>query len=231
MLHSTPPAGRGQVIGLLGGSFDPPHAGHVHITREALRRFGLDRVWWLVSPGNPLKAHGPAPLERRLEAARAMMDHPRSGDQRFRGPGRHPLHGRDPAQPLRAPSRPAFRVADGGRQPGAVPSLAGLAGDHADGSRSGCWRGRGYAPRRAARGRRGSSAGRRSRLGRAGFWAAAPRPPGATSTCRWWRCPPAGCGRRAAGARARGNNTNAHCARRPAAIKSRPWRERFPDGS
>jgi len=77
MLHSTPPAGRGQVIGLLGGSFDPPHAGHVHITREALRRFGLDRVWWLVSPGNPLKAHGPAPLERRLEAARAMMDHPR----------------------------------------------------------------------------------------------------------------------------------------------------------
>ncbi|NHW17456.1 adenylyltransferase/cytidyltransferase family protein, partial [Escherichia coli] len=45
----------GQTIGLLGGSFDPPHQGHVNITRQALTRFGLDRVWWLVSPGNPLK--------------------------------------------------------------------------------------------------------------------------------------------------------------------------------
>lgn len=68
---------RGQVIGLLGGSFDPPHEGHVHITREALKRFGLDRVWWLVSPGNPLKENGPAPLQDRMAAARAIMDHPR----------------------------------------------------------------------------------------------------------------------------------------------------------
>jgi nicotinate-nucleotide adenylyltransferase len=64
-------------VGLLGGSFDPPHAGHAHITREALKRFGLDAVWWLVSPGNPLKARGPAPLERRLEVARSVMRHPR----------------------------------------------------------------------------------------------------------------------------------------------------------
>ena len=64
-------------MGLLGGSFDPPHAGHVHITREALKRFGLDRVWWLVSPGNPLKQRGPAALERRIAAARALVDHPR----------------------------------------------------------------------------------------------------------------------------------------------------------
>ncbi|WP_323766427.1 nicotinate-nucleotide adenylyltransferase [Marinovum sp.] len=68
---------RGQTIGLLGGSFDPPHDGHVHITREALKRFGLDRVWWLVSPGNPLKAHGPAPLDERMAAARRIMRHPR----------------------------------------------------------------------------------------------------------------------------------------------------------
>jgi nicotinate-nucleotide adenylyltransferase len=67
----------GQAVGLLGGSFDPPHAGHVHITREALKRFGLDRVWWLVSPGNPLKAQEPAPLDRRMAAARAAMRHPR----------------------------------------------------------------------------------------------------------------------------------------------------------
>lgn len=72
-----PPARPGGVIGLLGGSFDPPHAGHVHITREALKRFGLDSIWWLVSPGNPLKSRGPAPLERRMQAARAIMQHPR----------------------------------------------------------------------------------------------------------------------------------------------------------
>ena len=64
-------------IGLLGGSFDPPHQGHVHITEMALRRFGLDRVWWLVSPGNPLKAHGPAPLAARIAAARRMQHDPR----------------------------------------------------------------------------------------------------------------------------------------------------------
>jgi nicotinate-nucleotide adenylyltransferase len=72
-----PVAVAGQVIGLLGGSFDPPHAGHVHITRTALTRFGLDRVWWLVSPGNPLKTQGPRPLAERMQAARAMMRHPR----------------------------------------------------------------------------------------------------------------------------------------------------------
>nr|WP_269812785.1 nicotinate-nucleotide adenylyltransferase [Pontibaca salina] len=66
----------GMSIGLLGGSFDPAHKGHAHITREALKRFGLDRVWWLVSPGNPLKEHGPAPLAERIERACAVMRHP-----------------------------------------------------------------------------------------------------------------------------------------------------------
>ena len=77
MRQGWPIARAGQVIGLLGGSFDPPHQGHAHITREALKRFGLDRVWWLVSPGNPLKPEGPAPLVKRMEAARAVMDHSR----------------------------------------------------------------------------------------------------------------------------------------------------------
>ncbi|MEM8631231.1 MAG: nicotinate-nucleotide adenylyltransferase [Pseudomonadota bacterium] len=77
-MHSDwPKATAGMTVGLLGGSFDPPHEGHAHITREALKRFGLDRVWWLVSPGNPLKAKGPQPLERRLAAARQVMQHPR----------------------------------------------------------------------------------------------------------------------------------------------------------
>ena len=77
MKAGLPIARPGQVIGLLGGSFDPAHAGHVHITRHALRRFALDRVWWLVSPGNPLKPVGPAPLERRLKIARQVMQHPK----------------------------------------------------------------------------------------------------------------------------------------------------------
>ncbi|WP_170762425.1 nicotinate-nucleotide adenylyltransferase [Ruegeria lacuscaerulensis] len=78
MLRSTIPFARpGQVVGLFGGSFDPPHQGHVHVTREAMKAFGLDRVWWLVSPGNPLKKRGPAPLERRLKAAKAVIQHPR----------------------------------------------------------------------------------------------------------------------------------------------------------
>ncbi|MEY1556624.1 nicotinate-nucleotide adenylyltransferase [Yoonia sp. R2331] len=76
MRQDFPVARRGQVIGLLGGSFDPAHQGHVQITQAALKRFGLNRVWWLVTPGNPLKTNGPAPLPVRLQAARAVMQHP-----------------------------------------------------------------------------------------------------------------------------------------------------------
>jgi nicotinate-nucleotide adenylyltransferase len=69
---------RGMVVGLLGGSFDPAHDGHVHISREALKRLGLDRIWWLVSPGNPLKHRAPAPLAQRIARARALTaDDPR----------------------------------------------------------------------------------------------------------------------------------------------------------
>ena len=75
--QGMPYARAGQVVGLLGGSFDPAHAGHVHITQAALTRLGLDRVWWLVSPGNPLKAHGPAPIEARIMRAKTIMQHPK----------------------------------------------------------------------------------------------------------------------------------------------------------
>lgn len=64
-------------IGLLGGSFDPAHQGHVNITRNALARFGLDRIWWLVSPGNPLKSHSPAPIATRIAEARRLIHDPR----------------------------------------------------------------------------------------------------------------------------------------------------------
>ncbi|SOB90922.1 nicotinate-nucleotide adenylyltransferase [Rhodobacter sp. JA431] len=77
MKQGFPIATRGQRIGLLGGSFDPAHEGHAHITREAMRRFGLDRVWWLVSPGNPLKPRGPAPMASRIAQARRVMADPK----------------------------------------------------------------------------------------------------------------------------------------------------------
>jgi nicotinate-nucleotide adenylyltransferase len=77
VIPGGPLAFAGQRIGLLGGSFDPPHAGHVHISRWALKAFGLDRVWWLVSPGNPLKPDAPADLARRLAAGRAIVTNPR----------------------------------------------------------------------------------------------------------------------------------------------------------
>jgi nicotinate-nucleotide adenylyltransferase len=77
MRQGFPLAAKGMVVGLLGGSFDPAHEGHVHITREALKRMGLDQVWWLVSPGNPLKARRPAPIADRLRRAKAVMRDPR----------------------------------------------------------------------------------------------------------------------------------------------------------
>ena len=76
-MQGFPVAPAGMRVGLLGGSFDPAHAGHVLITLRALAAFRLDRVWWLVSPGNPLKARGPAELARRVAAAEALMRHPR----------------------------------------------------------------------------------------------------------------------------------------------------------
>ena len=64
------PRPRGKKIGLLGGSFNPAHAGHLHISRLALKRLKLDEVWWLVSPQNPLKEKkGMASLEHRLTSA------------------------------------------------------------------------------------------------------------------------------------------------------------------
>jgi len=67
--------GRRVRVGLLGGSFNPAHAGHAHIARTALRRLRLDQVWLLVSPGNPLKrVAGMAPLVERLAGAAAIGD-------------------------------------------------------------------------------------------------------------------------------------------------------------
>jgi nicotinate-nucleotide adenylyltransferase len=73
-------------IGLLGGSFDPPHEGHREISLMALKRLGLDRVWWLVTPGNPLKdASKLTKLEDRVAAATKVARHPRIAVTGFSG--------------------------------------------------------------------------------------------------------------------------------------------------
>lgn len=65
-------------IGLLGGSFNPAHDGHRHISLAAFRRLGVDEVWWLVSPQNPLKSsEGMESLENRLKQAQKIANHPR----------------------------------------------------------------------------------------------------------------------------------------------------------
>ncbi len=76
--HGIPPYATGQRIGLLGGSFNPPHEAHRAISLFAMKRLGLDRIWWLVTPGNPLK-QGRAlhALRDRMAAAEAVARHPR----------------------------------------------------------------------------------------------------------------------------------------------------------
>jgi len=65
-------------VGLFGGSFNPPHQGHVLVAEIALRRLGLDQLWWMVTPGNPLKNHGElAALEERVELSRKIAPGPK----------------------------------------------------------------------------------------------------------------------------------------------------------
>ncbi|MDI1262319.1 MAG: nicotinate-nucleotide adenylyltransferase [bacterium] len=68
----------GMRVGLLGGSFNPPHAAHRAISQFALKRLKLDRVWWLLTPGNPLKDNGRLHgLSERADAARQLAADPR----------------------------------------------------------------------------------------------------------------------------------------------------------
>lgn len=68
----------GMSIGLFGGSFNPPHDGHRHVVLTALQRLQLDRLWWLVSPGNPLKKNDGLPsLCERIARSCDLMSHPR----------------------------------------------------------------------------------------------------------------------------------------------------------
>ena len=76
-LHDTQ-RWRGMRIGLFGGTFNPPHAGHIHATQIALKYLGLDAVWWMVTPGNPLKTKSNLPdLAIRMEHCRTLVTNPR----------------------------------------------------------------------------------------------------------------------------------------------------------
>ena len=65
-------------VGLFGGSFNPAHEGHLHVSRMAIQALELDRLWWLVSPQNPLKSTDEmAPFAQRFASAERMAKHPR----------------------------------------------------------------------------------------------------------------------------------------------------------
>jgi nicotinate-nucleotide adenylyltransferase len=76
--QAIPPYSAGMRIGLLGGSFNPPHLAHRAISLFAIKRLKLDRVWWLVTPGNPLKElNALRDLQARMQAAREVAADPR----------------------------------------------------------------------------------------------------------------------------------------------------------
>jgi nicotinate-nucleotide adenylyltransferase len=66
---------KGMAVGLFGGSFNPPHAGHALVAETAIRRLRLDQLWWIVTPGNPLKDHRAlAPLAERIRLSEELLD-------------------------------------------------------------------------------------------------------------------------------------------------------------
>jgi nicotinate-nucleotide adenylyltransferase len=74
----TPLVFPGQRIGIMGGTFNPPHEGHAIVAETAVKRLGLDQLWWVVTPGNPLKQNGGLPpLDARMSAARKLARGPR----------------------------------------------------------------------------------------------------------------------------------------------------------
>jgi nicotinate-nucleotide adenylyltransferase len=68
----------GMVVGLFGGSFNPPHPGHRLVAEIAIRKLGLDQLWWMVTPGNPLKSKRHlAPLSERLALSEKLAEDPK----------------------------------------------------------------------------------------------------------------------------------------------------------
>ena len=168
MTVRLPPFAPGQTIGLLGGSFNPPHEGHRLISELALAPPRLDRVWWLVTPGNPLKSPASSPTRARVAAARRDGARSAHRGDRLRGGDRLALHLPDD----RSGSAAAPRASASSGSWGPTIFASSIAGGA--GARSPIWR------------RSSSSTGRARRLGalagRAGAGARA-----ATAARRRWR--------------------------------------------
>jgi nicotinic acid mononucleotide adenylyltransferase len=123
-------------VGLFGGSFNPAHDGHAHVAETALRRLGLDRVVWLVSPQNPLKdARESAALSERMASAKQAARLAASGPSMIVSDVETRLGTQWTVDTLRglvaAPSGREFRLADGIGQSGQLPQMARLDRHHA----------------------------------------------------------------------------------------------------
>ena len=180
---SLPPHAPGMRIGLFGGTFDPPHEAHLAACLIAMKRLDLDRVWWLVTPGNPLKdTRGLAPLAERVAAARALAHHPRidvTGVEAEIGT----RYTYDTIAYLLAPlSGRALRLDHGGRQPAQLSPLAEMARDRRHGADRGDRPSRTEPLRQRQRRRDRRWRAPASRRRRRSPWPIASRRPGFTST-------------------------------------------------
>ena len=134
-------------VGLLGGSFNPAHEGHLHVARQAMTHLRLDQLWLMVSPGNPLKpTNGMAPFAQRLASAENIAD----GRRIIATDIEQRLGTRYTKDTMRALTRrfPAqtIRLADGGGQSVAAAALGPLAADHARHADAGAAAPRRHAP-------------------------------------------------------------------------------------
>ena len=77
MRYKFPKSHAGMRVGLLGGSFDPAHEGHLNICLHSLKRFHLDQIWLLISPGNPMKNQNPLSINKRMDHAKKIIQHPK----------------------------------------------------------------------------------------------------------------------------------------------------------
>ena len=161
---SLPPHAPGMRIGLFGGTFDPPHEAHLGACLIAMKRLDLDRVWWLVTPGNPLKnTRGLAPLGERVRAARALTHHPRIDVTGVEAQIGTRYTYETIAYLLPPLSGRALRLDHGGRQSAQLSPLAEMAGDRRHGADCGDRPSRTEPLRQRQRG--GTSAGTRPHPG------------------------------------------------------------------
>ena len=127
-LLRLPHAEPGNRIGIFGGSFNPPHSGHWLVASTVMKRLDLDQIWWLVTPGNPLKDHADlAPLEMRLHLTSAVADHPKMKVTAFEEVLGTPLYRANHREIEGLAAFLANHLDHGRGQPRGISQVAGLA--------------------------------------------------------------------------------------------------------